>query len=98
MEGWALVVLLVLGIPIVVGIWLIVRAFDARQRIEELTRRLARLETDFIQAKEEASAARAALGTIPPESAAAAAPQPISVPAPAATPEAITPEPELATQ
>ena len=40
----ALVVLVVFGIPLALAVWLIVRAVNAKSRIEELTRRLGALE------------------------------------------------------
>lgn len=40
----ALILLLVIGVPICLGIWLVIRALDARARIDELTQRLTRLE------------------------------------------------------
>ena len=39
-----LLVLVVLALPVALGIWLIVRAADARNRIEELTRRVDELQ------------------------------------------------------
>ncbi len=44
---WAFVVILVLGVPIVLAIWLIVRAINARERIETLTRRIETLELEI---------------------------------------------------
>ena len=47
MEGLvALVVLLVVGTPLVAGIWLIARAVGDRKSLEELKRRLGELETE----------------------------------------------------
>ena len=40
----ALVVLVVFGIPLALAVWLIVRAVSAKNRIEELSRRLGALE------------------------------------------------------
>src|ERR1039458_619850 len=40
MEGYMFLVLLVVAAPIVLGVWLIVRAVGARQSIEELRRRV----------------------------------------------------------
>ena len=44
-SGIVLVVLVILGIPILLAIWLIIRALSARNRIEELSVRLANLES-----------------------------------------------------
>ena len=52
MEGYIILVLLLIGIPIVAGIWLIVRAIGARQSIDELRRRLGSLELEIIRLKE----------------------------------------------
>jgi len=47
----ALVVLVVFGIPLALAVWLIVRAVNAKSRIEELTRRLGALEMEIFQLK-----------------------------------------------
>src|SRR2546421_8353034 len=44
---WPVIVLFVLGIPISLAAWLIARAVSARNRIEELSRRLAYLEREI---------------------------------------------------
>ncbi len=44
-----LIILLILGIPIALTIWLIARAVIARNRIEELTHRLSTLELEFLR-------------------------------------------------
>jgi uncharacterized membrane protein len=51
-----LIALLVLGLPILVGIWLIFRAFDAGRKLDELTRRLSVLEHELAQRRSAASA------------------------------------------
>lgn len=51
MEAWPLIALLVLGTPITIGIWLIVRAVSAKNRIEELTRRVDDLQLEVIRLK-----------------------------------------------
>ena len=53
MEMIPVVVLVVLGIPIVLAVWLIVRAVQARGRIEELSFRLSELEAEVIRLKQE---------------------------------------------
>jgi uncharacterized membrane protein len=47
----ALVVLLVIVLPIALAIWLIARAVQTRDRIEELTRRITSLEVELFQVK-----------------------------------------------
>jgi len=46
-----LVLLLILAVPLGVAIWLIVRAVQAKGRIDELSSRLAELETELIRLK-----------------------------------------------
>lgn len=70
------IVLVVFGIPIALAIWLIVRAADAKKRIEELSRRLVELESRIFQLKSEREVPAA-----PPPS-----------PSPAPQPEAIVPK------
>ncbi len=53
MPEWALIIVLILGVPILVGIWLIVRAVKSGQRIEELARRLGELELELFRLKKE---------------------------------------------
>jgi uncharacterized membrane protein len=48
-----IVVLVVLGVPIALAIWLIVRAVQAKGRIEELSFRLSELEAEVIRLKRE---------------------------------------------
>ena len=52
MEGYIILVLLLIGAPIALGIWLIVRAVGARQSIDELRRRLGSLELEVSRLKE----------------------------------------------
>ena len=60
MPEWALVIVLILGVPILVGIWLIVRAVKSSQRIEELARRVGELELELFRLKKERPPAPAA--------------------------------------
>jgi uncharacterized membrane protein len=53
MEMIPVVVLVVLGVPIVLAVWLIVRAVQARGRIEELSFRLSELEAEVVRLKQE---------------------------------------------
>jgi uncharacterized membrane protein len=48
-----IVVLVVFGVPIALAVWLIVRAVQARGRIEELSLRLSELELEIIRLKRE---------------------------------------------
>ena len=43
------IILLVLGVPVCVGIWLIVRAVSARSQIEELSRRVDDLQLELLK-------------------------------------------------
>ena len=52
-PGIILVVLIILGIPVALAIWLIVRAISAKNRIEELSDRLIALESEIIRLKRE---------------------------------------------
>jgi uncharacterized membrane protein len=45
------VILLILGVPLAVAIWLIVRAISAKSRIEQLSRRLGELEMELFRLK-----------------------------------------------
>ena len=77
---WVFIVILILGVPLALAVWLVVRAVSARNRIEELSQRLVELESDIIRLKREKEVSR------PTESAPAPAPQPkIITPAPAAS-------------
>ena len=96
MPAVLLVLLLVLGVPLGVGIWLIVRAVQARGRIEELTVRLSELETEIIRLKRErVSAPAAGAAPVPMPEAKAAVPSPAPPPVPEAPPiTAAKPVPE----
>ncbi|MGD0812811.1 MAG: DUF2339 domain-containing protein [Verrucomicrobiota bacterium] len=50
-ESIVFVLLLVIGAPVLVVIWLITRALDARSRLEDLSFRLDRLESDVSRLK-----------------------------------------------
>ena len=85
-------VLLVIGTPIALGVWLIVRAVGARQSIEELRRRVGSLELDVLRLRE--GTGRAPKGAAPaPEP---VKPEPIRFVAPEAPPK-ITPEETVVT-
>ncbi len=87
---WIPVVFLILGVPLALAVWLIVRAIKAKHRIEELFQRLAELETDVIRLKREKESAR------PAETAPAPAPQAKPVlPVQAAPPKPADPPPPV---
>ncbi|HEX7576417.1 MAG TPA: DUF2339 domain-containing protein, partial [Verrucomicrobiae bacterium] len=93
-PGIILVVLIVLGIPVALAVWLVVHAVNAKNRIEELSDRLVVLESEVIRLKRENE---------PPKPAAPApapAPQPkIITPPPVAAPSPIvTPQPVISPQ
>jgi uncharacterized membrane protein len=52
MNQIALIILLVVGLPVAVGIWLIVRAIRARDQIEELSRRVDKHNWQLLELKE----------------------------------------------
>jgi uncharacterized membrane protein len=79
-SGIVLVVLLVLGVPTALAIWLVARALGASNSIEELSRRLQSLESEISRLKREKEAAK-------PE-----ATRPVAAAA-APSPETITPVP-----
>ena len=53
MEMIPVIVLVILGVPIALAVWLIARAVQARRRIEELTFRFSELEAEVIRLKQE---------------------------------------------
>src|ERR1035437_5959282 len=50
---WMPIAILIFGIPIGLAIWLIARAIQANRRIEELSYRVGKLETEIIRLKKE---------------------------------------------
>jgi hypothetical protein len=85
------VVLAVLGIPIALFVWLIVRAVSADQRLEALSQRLGAVESEIFRLKREMEPAK------PLAPAPAAAPQPSIVTPPPVAPPAptVTPPPTI---
>jgi type II secretory pathway pseudopilin PulG len=73
MEMIPVVVLVVLGVPIALAVWLIVRAIQARGRIEELSFRLSELEAEVIRLKRDQAPAKPAEPAPKPMSAPVAA-------------------------
>ncbi len=84
---WMLIVVLILGVPIALAVWLIVRAVSDKNRIEELSRRFHLLEAEIIRLKRDKEAA--------PKSEPAPAPAPMVVATSPVYPlkPVITPEP-----
>jgi type II secretory pathway pseudopilin PulG len=83
-----IVVLVVLGVPLALAIWLIVRAVQAKGRIEELSFRLSELESEVIRLKRERESTKPTepapkLAPVPPMKTVAPAP----VPPPQSAPE-----------
>lgn len=68
---WVFVAVLVLGVPVFLAIWLVVRAVQSGRRIEELSLRLGALERDLFQLKRGKESAPATQPT--PEAEASAA-------------------------
>src|SRR5271167_2642014 len=60
MEMIPVIILVVLGVPAALAIWLIVRVVQAGARIEELSFRLSQLETEVIRLKREREPAKPA--------------------------------------
>src|SRR6516162_6710847 len=56
MDQIVLVILLILGVPFFVGIWLIIRAVTSRNQIEELTRRVDELHLELARLKDSTAA------------------------------------------
>jgi hypothetical protein len=53
MEAWAFVILLAIGLPVVLAVWLIVCAVQGANRIEELSRRIGDLELELFRLKQQ---------------------------------------------
>jgi uncharacterized membrane protein len=92
------IVVLILGVPIALAVWLIVRALRADNRIEELFQRIYALETELSRLKREKGPSKTAeaapLSKVPTD----VAPIPSAPPIPAAPrPEISTPRPPVAT-
>ncbi len=88
-----LVAFLVLGVPLALAIWLIVRAVQTSGRIEELSFRLSKLETEVIRLKRDRESAKPAGPVptpvpVPPVKAATPSPIPLP-PTPTIRPEMV---------
>src|SRR6185369_13484136 len=96
----ALIVLLVLGVPLALAIWLIVRAVAAKNRINELSDRLHVLEVELIHLRQEKERAKTASPATSPTPA-APPPKPSETPKPPVpaipTPSAPKPPPPIST-
>jgi hypothetical protein len=91
-------ILLVIGVPIALAIWLIARAISAQNRIEELSRRVGYLESQLHRAKEEPASAYAPKPEAVPQNSVMIPPQAAPVIATAAlvpAPEIRTPPPRM---
>jgi Predicted membrane protein (DUF2339) len=89
-----LVVLAVFGIPLALAVWLIARAVSARNRIEELSRRLGALEVELFQLKHGREAAKPEkTAPAPSPEIVTAAPAPVVPPEPAVLEPAAPPSP-----
>jgi uncharacterized membrane protein len=86
MEWIPVVVLVVLGIPVGLAIWLIARAIQAGHRLEELTHRLGELEMEVFRLKREKEPAPPAKSSPVPQPETAAPPQVLPQPRPAIVP------------
>jgi len=73
MEGYAFLILLVIGAPIALAVWLIVRTVITRQGIDELRRRLGALEQEVHRLRKEGGPAE----PLPPASAETIATPPV---------------------
>jgi uncharacterized membrane protein len=73
------IILVVLGVPIALAIWLIIHAVQARGRIEDLSSRLSELESEISRLKREHGSAKPA--------------EPAPTPVPAPPVKAVTPSP-----
>src|SRR5262245_17919112 len=94
MAGIVLLIAFVVGVPILLAIWLIVRAIDAQKKLEELASRLALLERKLHDFRQQ-SAPRMAEETAP-ISAPKQRPEPAPVPAkPVPVPPPLVAEPAV---
>ena len=49
--GWVFLVVLVVGLPLALAVWLIARAVGAGNRMDELASRLSNLELEILRLK-----------------------------------------------
>jgi hypothetical protein len=85
------VIVLILGVPIALAVWLIAHAVSAKRRIEELSQRLGELEIEIIRLKRDKESPKPAESTPGPQ-VTIVPPVPAAAPKPAATlPTVISP-------
>jgi len=94
MEMIPVIVLVVLGIPIALAIWLIVRVVNARNGIEELSLRIGELESEISQLKQERGSA-SPIAPAPAPSVKVAAPPATPLPRPVFIPKPIIAPPPI---
>src|SRR6185295_20150487 len=70
-----ILVLLILGVPACLAIWLIVRAIQSSGRIEELSRRIQHLEIEIVRLREQPTSPPAAPAETEAASSSEAAPE-----------------------
>jgi uncharacterized membrane protein len=90
-PGIVLVVLVILGIPIALAIWLIVRAVSTNHRIEGLSDRLVALESEIIRLKGKNESPKPAEPTPAPQPK-IITPPPVAEAQPTATPQPVVSE------
>jgi hypothetical protein len=92
-PGIILGVLVILGIPVALAVWLIVRAVNAKNRIEELSDRLVVLESEIIHLKRENEPPKpAAPAPAPAPQPKIITPPPVAAPSPIVTPQPVIPQ------
>jgi uncharacterized membrane protein len=91
-PGIILVVLVILGIPVALAVWLIFRAVSARNRIEELSDRLIALESEIVRLKREKEQPQPVKPAPQPQ------PQIIAPPPAALPPPTVAPQPVVSPQ
>lgn len=95
---WMPIVVLILGVPIALAVWLIVRAIRAGSRIEEISQRLHSLETELFRMKrDKESEFKSEPAPAPPPNIITSAPNPTPIPIVAPQPVISPPRPPAAT-
>lgn len=86
----ALIILVVLGIPLALAVWLIVRAVSAKNHIDELSRRIDTIESELLRWRQSREREKAK----PAEAAPALQPKPVA-PAPVTPPKPLVVPPSI---
>jgi uncharacterized membrane protein len=86
-----IVVLVVLGVPLALAIWLIVRAVQAKGRIEELSFRLSELEAEVIRLKRESAKPVEPMASVKATAPVLTPQPPVATPAPPPSTQVIEP-------